>query len=180
MDLSKIELAIDKAGTGLEKYLSIMQLLNNVDVSKDMEFQKRYNGFYRMRQRKAEFYEEYFNYLESNKNNRVSFKEVLTHFYNKFSRIEASFSSKLAATIDTRLPVWDTFVLQNLGLKKPPQYCKDRLKRTIELYADIQQWYSDFMATSEGKNIIEMFNRKYPGIVVSDIKKVDFVLWQMR
>lgn len=104
----------------------------------------------------------------------------MTHFYNKFGRIEASFSSKLAATIDTKLPVWDTFVLQNLGLKKPPQYCKDRLKKTIDLYADIQQWYSDFMTTSDGKYIITIFNKKYPGIAVSDIKKVDLVLWQIR
>lgn len=76
MDLSKVELAIEKAGTGLEKYLYIMSMLNHVDVSRDLEFRTKYNGFYRMRQRKAEFYKEYFKYLESNKNKRLSFNEV--------------------------------------------------------------------------------------------------------
>jgi len=180
VDISKAELAIEKAGVGLQKYLNIMSMLNNVDVSEDLEFQTKYNGFYRMRQRKAEFYEEYYNYLEANKSKRVSFDEVLTHFYNKFNRIEASFCSKLAATIDTNLPIWDVFVPQKLGLKKLPQYCKDRLEKTIGLYTNMQKWYSNFMATGDGKNIIAMFNRKYPDVAVSDIKKVDLALWQMR
>ncbi len=180
MDLSKAELATENINPGLEKYLVIMDCLHSTDVSEDVAFQKKFNGFYRMRQRKPEFYEEYFNYLESNKNLKVSFDEALTHFYNKFDRIEASFCSKLVATIDSDLPVWDTFVLQNLGLKKPPQYSRDRLNKTINLYSKIKEWYLNFMFTDEGKYLIDLFDRKYPSVNITNVKKIDLILWQMR
>jgi hypothetical protein len=37
----------------------------------------------------------------------------------KYGKLEASFASKLLATIDPNLPVWDKHVLRNTGLKAP-------------------------------------------------------------
>ncbi|WP_366923859.1 hypothetical protein MFMK1_000775 [Metallumcola ferriviriculae] len=180
MDMAKALEAIERVEPGLEKYLQIMKLLHKVDVSKDTQFRKKYNGFYRMRQRKAEFYKEYYLYMERNKSREVTFSEVLKHFYNKFERIEASFSSKLAATINPQLPVWDTFVLQNIGFKKPAYSSKNRLEKTIDIYSRIKHWYEAFMVTADAERLIELFDNRYKDVNVSDIKKVDLVLWQMR
>ena len=88
MDFSKVNDALNKVEPGLSKYLYIMDKLHRTDVSSDLEFQKRFNGFYRMRQRKPEFYEEYYLFMEKNKNNDVSFEIVLEYLYKLFQRVE--------------------------------------------------------------------------------------------
>jgi len=76
---------------------------------------------------------------------------VLDYFWQQSHRIEASFSSKLVATINPELPVWDKEVLRNLKLKKPLPTDKDRLNKTKELYAAIKDWYANQLKTEEGK-----------------------------
>lgn len=51
-----IQEAIIKASVGINKYLKIMQMINNVNVLEDKEFQRLFNGFYRIRQRPSSFY----------------------------------------------------------------------------------------------------------------------------
>ncbi|MDK2919754.1 MAG: hypothetical protein PWQ37_2487 [Candidatus Petromonas sp.] len=180
MDLSKVELALDNIDIGLKKYLTIMEIFHKVDVSKDRDFQKKYNGFYRMRQRKQEFYNEYFTFMENSKSKDITFGEVLNHFYEKFNRVEASFSSKLVATINPNLPVWDEHVLKNLNIKKPSYSCKDRINKTIQIYSEICKWYNRYLSTSESKILLDLFNKRYPNINITDVKKLDLILWQMR
>ncbi len=180
MDFEKIQNALNKVEPGMKKYLSIMSKIRETDVSKDTLFQKEYNGFYRMRQRKPEYYSDYFEFMEKYKNQDLSYKEVLKHFNDKFGRIEASFSSKLLASINPGMPVWDEFVLQNLQLKKPAQYDKNRLDKTINLYDSICNWYSEFLYTAEADKMISLFDIMYPKNNLTNVKKIDLILWQMR
>ncbi len=180
MEYEKIQNALYKVEPGMIKYSRIMSKINEIDVSKDKIFQKEYNGFYRMRQRKPEYYIDYFEFMEKHKNQDLSYEEVLKHFYDRFGRIEASFSSKLLASINPDMPVWDEFVLQNLQFKKPTQYDKDRLKKTIKLYDRICQWYNDFLNTEEADKIISLIDSMYPKNNLTKVKKIDLILWQMR
>lgn len=52
-------------------------------------------NFYKMRQRKPEYYSDYFEFMEINKDKPLLYKDVVNHFYDRFERIEASFSSEL-------------------------------------------------------------------------------------
>lgn len=181
MDLANVEIALEKIEVGLRKYIDIMDMLHKVDVSKDMGFQRRYNGFYKLRQRKPEFYKGYYEFMESNKKKDICFNETLRILYNEFGRIEISFSSKLVATINPRSPVWDEFVLKNLNLKKPNYGSPEtRINKAIEIYSKIQQWYSKFLITTEAKQWIELFDSRYPNTNITDVKKIDLILWQMR
>lgn len=180
MDVIKINESMNKIKPGLEKYLNIMDIVNKVDVSKDESFQRAFNGFYRIRQRNSDFYEKYYLFMESNKNKDISFEKTLLYFYNELGRIEASFSSKLVATINPNLPIWDSMVLKNLNLTQPHYYSKNRIQEIINLYDKIHQWYKTFVLTDEGKNIISVFDENYPNTHISDVKKIDFVLWQIR
>jgi len=164
----------------LEKYNYIMHNLRKTDVSSDKEFQKKYNGFYRMRQRQAQFYQLYYDYLEQTKNTEISFEKTLKYFDEKLSRIEASFSSKLVATIDPTKPVLDEFVLKNLGLSKPKNYSKNKIEQTIELYNQIEQTYKEFLLTNQGKDLLIEFDRFFPDSDLTDTKKLDLLLWQSR
>jgi NTP pyrophosphatase (non-canonical NTP hydrolase) len=172
--------AIKNIKNALEKYNYIMDNLRKTNVLSDVDFRKKYNGFYRMRQRKAQFYQLYYGYMEENKNTEVSFEKTLKYFDEKMSRIEASFSSKLVATIDPSKPVWDEFVLKNLGLSKPKNYSKNRIEKTIELYDKIEQTYKEFLLTDKGKDWLMEFDRLFPGTDLTDTKKLDLLLWQSR
>ena len=55
MEINLNQKAIDNISIALSKYNYIMDRLNQTNVSLDTAFQKKYNGFYRMRQRPPEY-----------------------------------------------------------------------------------------------------------------------------
>ena len=167
---------------GLIKYLEIMDMLYKVNVSEDRDFQKKYNHFYRMRQRKAEFYQLYYDYMEQMKHNNatITFEDVFSYIQEKTSRCETSFSSKLLATINPNMPVWDSFVLENLGIKKIYPSAKDKEIKIVSAYNKICQWYEKFINTEEAKLIVDTFDEIYPHTEITDTKKIDLFLWQNR
>ena len=172
-----METILDRVEIGIEKYNWIMKRVHETDVSSDADFQKAFNGFYRMRQRPASFYTSYYTYLEKNKNNQdLSFEDIVTYLYQETGSIHASFSSKLLATVNPDMPIWDKFVLQNLGLRTPYSYEKDRLQKTIQMYQKICDWYK----TGEAIKKLAVFNQQFPGTNITDVKKIDFILWSTR
>ena len=172
-----MKMILDRVQVGIDKYHRIMKRVHEVDVSTDMEFQRFFNGFYRMRQRSADFYKCYYCFLEANKcNPSLTYEEVITHLYQETGSIHASFSSKLLATVNPNMPIWDKFVLQNLGLRTPYYYEKDRLQKTIQLYQQICTWYQ----TEEATQKLQLFNELFPNVDISDVKKIDFILWATR
>ena len=172
-----MEMILDRVEIGVDKYNWIMKRVHEVDVSTDTEFQRFFNGFYRMRQRPASFYASYYSYLEHNKHNReLTFEEIVAYLYQETGSIHASFSSKLLATVNPDMPIWDKFVLQNLGLRTPYHYEKNRLQKTVQLYQRICDWYKSSEATEK----LNAFNRLFPNVDISDVKKIDFILWATR
>lgn len=172
-----MEMISDRVEIGIEKYNWIMQRVHETDVLSDAEFQKFFNGFYRIRQRPASFYASYYTYLERNKNNEnLTFQDVVTYLYQETGSIHASFSSKLLATVNPNMPIWDKFVLQNLGLCAPYSYEKDRLQKTVQLYQKIYEWYT----TEEALQKLAFFNQQFPDTNITDVKKIDFILWATR
>ncbi len=172
-----MELIADRIETGIEKYHKIMRWIHKTDVSADKEFQRLFNGYYRMRQRPASFYSCYYRFLEDNKNNPdLSFEDVLKYLYRETGSIQASFSSKLLATVRPEMPVWDKFVLQNLGLRAPYPYEQNRLEKTAAIYQRICDWYT----TEEAAKQLAAFNEKFPEANLTDTKKIDFILWGTR
>lgn len=170
---------------GMLKYKGIMDMIHNTDVSQDKEFQKKYNGFYRMRQRPKTYYELYYAYMERCKNDDgLSIDDIATYIYNQTNRCELSFSSKLLATINPNMPVWDTIVAQNhFGISytvyTPKKYAS-RLEMIIDKYHEYTRAYAEYMNSEEAKMIIRVFNQVYPDVDITDVKKVDLVLWQDR
>lgn len=172
-----------KIGEGLKKYQWIMLAFRNVDVSTNHLFKKRFNHFYRIRQRTPTFYTIFYQKLEDSKKGKCpTFGETLDYFWNRFHRIEASFSSKLVATVNPNLPVWDNEVLRNLNLKKPYYYerVEARLEKTKNLFGIIRKWYTDYLITEDGKKQLAEFDKHFPNSGITNTKKIDLILWQTR
>ena len=126
----------------------------------------------------------FFSILEREKrSDTVSFRTVLEEMLRKTKWIEASFSSKLVATVNANLPVWDQHVLDNLGLKAPSSNRDNewRLHRCVELYSSIQTWSSRAIQQDGFREWRSRFDGLLPRFRhFTDIKKLDLFLWQSR
>lgn len=129
-----------------------MKTVRLTKIDTDRDFQKSFNHFYRIRQRSNEFYELYYNYLEENKeNSKLTFEEVLKYFHEKLGRFEPSFASKILATIQPDMPIWDSFIISNLGFKAPSTTTKNRFNETVFLYEKICYFYKLIKNSENGK-----------------------------
>ena len=180
MDKEAITSAINKARKGIDQYVEIMTLFPIRDVSSDKEFQRKFNGFYRIRQRNQQFYNTYYKLMQDLKGNIVNFSDVIEYLYQASGRFEPSFSSKLIATHNPNMPIWDSIVLKNIGIKPPAFHARDRLSKIKRVYADIINWYGGYLSTDEAKLIIDIFDTLVDKPFITNLKKIDFVLWQTR
>jgi|SRR3989344_6101077 len=179
LNKQQINMAIPKVRVGLEKYLWLQNEVTKRDVSTDRDFQKRFNAFYRVRRNKG-WQKDFYELLELNKKTRVSLEEVLTSLHKKVGRVEASFASKLVATINPKKPVIDKIVFNNLGLKLPTKNTKDRNTIIVQQYEHLAKEFSGFLQTENGKYLIGQFIKNYPQSKLSEVKMLDLILWQTR
>lgn len=173
---------ITKTGNkfGFEKYAYIMQTFPTIDVSVDRYFQKKFNGFYRVR-RNIYWQNVYYTLLERCKTTPMSFEDVLYTLFKQTGRIEASFSSKLLHTVNSDMPIWDKYVLEKFGKRVTGKTKEERLQNTVRIYKEITDWYTTFLATPEAQTHIRQLNAFIPNYLwISPTKKIDFLLWQMR
>ena len=166
---------------GIDKYSTIQNIFLETDVSQDVEgFQKLFNSFYVVR-RNSEWRKQYYNIFESLKTQHepVSFEMILSKLL--FSgRIEASYSSKMLATLNPDMPIWDQYVLKNAGIA-PPSEGAGKFDSTVDVYTQLCKWYESYLKTDNAKACITHFNNTFPEYQsISDIKKIDFYLWMKR
>ena len=110
----------------------------------------------------------------------MRFPEVLATLQRTTGRCEASFASKLVATIDPNMPVIDSIVLRNLALRLPSTGFKGRLAAIQELHRRLETHFTQFLTTSTGRYLVERFREEYPTANITTIKMLDLVLWQTR
>lgn len=168
------------ASMGLDKYRFIIENVNKTDVSIDENFQRIFNGFYLVR-RNEEWRKIFYDYFEKIKRDTPTFESIVTYLYERTGNLEPSFSSKMLATILPEKPIWDRYVVQNLGIKLEGKTKQEKLQNAIRLYDEMEQWYEDFLTTEKGKECVETFDKIFPEYSwLSAVKKVDCVLWSIR
>tara|TARA_B100001123_G_scaffold431276_1_gene552524 strand:- start:720 stop:1289 length:570 start_codon:yes stop_codon:yes gene_type:complete len=171
------ELKLNKA---LENYNYLQENLYKLNVSKDTHFQKIFNSYYKIIYRSSKWRSFYYKLLEENKYNEVEFSHLLKKMYIQTGNYEASFISKLVASIDTNYPVIDKYVLRSLDLKLPYSFEKDREYKIISIYKNIQRKIELFSISELGKYLILNFKLYFPEIDISETKMIDLILWQNR
>jgi len=165
---------------GLDQYRYIMEHVNIVDVSINKDFQRIFNGFYIVR-RNEEWRKCYYEYFEKIKKETPTFASVLIHLYECTGNIEPSFSSKMIASIFPEKPIWDRYVVQNLGIQLHGASKQEKIRNAISLYEKIEKWYDEFLQTEKALECIEVFDRLLPDYKwLSSIKKIDCILWSIR
>ena len=176
--LHKPELA-----AGLEKYKYIMDRLQKTDVSNDEEFQRVFRDFYQMRRFYSDdFAKHYFILMEQLKTARdISFRMAIERIKHIQGSFEMSFSSKLVHTINPRHPIWDSIVTnRHFEIKAPYASVKDRENACCQQYKMYEDQFYNYLSTVEAQTLIRMFDKRFPDNGISDVKKIDFILWQDR
>ena len=118
--------------------------------------------------------------MEKSKRDGISFDRALADLFNRTGRLEASFASKLVATIDPNQPVIDSVVLRRFGLRLPYHSAPDRLQRVIRVYEQLSDGYARLMGLPIGVMMRERFASAFPGKEITELKKIDLILWQVR
>lgn len=160
---------------GLDRYAFIIR---GNPLSPD--YQKIFNGYYRVR-RNEEWRANYYSLFRKAQKESYSFEQIIRELYYLTGNVEASFSSKMLATIDASKPIWDQYVLNNLNLVLTGKSPVEKLQCATALYREIEKWYVDYLKTSEARKNIGFFDRMLPNYSwVSDTKKIDCLLWSKR
>ena len=144
-------------------------------------YRRVFNRFYKVRM-KNEWQTRYLYplFFRCAEENNANFGGILDALSKQTNQLQASFASKLAATIDPRLPVIDKNVLSYLDQKLPSSHIEfeDRIAVVVELHKNMQLEFNRFLETSTGKYLVEKFTGAYPKAKISTMKMLDFVLWQ--
>lgn len=171
----------------LKAYTSILDTVRQDPFVATAEFRTIFNGFFRLRQRPAAWYEQYYKLMEEQKSANRSFKNLLLLLAPVNGTIEVSFASKLLAAVDPSLPIWDRYVLQNLGLLKRWEKMTGkenalRIDEACRIYQEIKAWYETFVCSEDGKKCIAAFDAALPRYKdkLTAVKKIDYLLWSKR
>lgn len=171
----------------LQSYLKIMELIKSPTFRADDDFRKAFNRFYKIRQKPQIWYDRYYELLEEQRHSKRTYKELLELMYEANNSIEVSFISKLIATYEPDKPIWDKYVLINLGMsanwERARAFPRDtRIEIAIKIYSIIKQWYTEFIPSSQGQACIAEFDRLLPHYKtqLTPVKKIDYLLWSKR
>lgn len=169
---------LERRRKDLERYRFLMAAVGTRDVSSCGEFQRVFNGLYMVR-RNSVWRASFYGLLEAYKSTPATYDQVLGDIHRATGRVEASFASKLLATLDPAQPIYDSIVRQQLGLPLRRESLGARIVLLCEDFASIQQTYQ---ATMEGAGFAQLrtgFDERFPEYAgFSDTKKLDFMIWQ--
>ena len=179
MDISR---SINKLKTrykDIEKYAEIMTKIRATDISKDEDLQRMFNAFCRVR-RNAAWRKEFYDLFEACKTKKdLTFEIILREMFKRTGRIEASFSSKMLATLNPQMPIWDSIVISKLGYKPKMEGDKEkRIVEAVQIYDEMVDRYNAFLEKDISKEFLTAFDKAFPEFrEMSDVKKIDFILW---
>jgi hypothetical protein len=177
---TQIDAALPKVAKGLQQYLWLQsKVAGHHDFHSDTEFRRKYNHFYRIR-RAYIWQNTFYGLMARAKKEHLQFQVVLDALRESTGRVEASFASKLIATINPSLPVIDSVVLKNLGMRLPNATESDRILKVCKIHKRLSEIFKDFLQSDNGKYLVDEFRKKYPNANITDTKMLDLVLWQTR
>ena len=178
---AQVDIALPKVQEGLEKYLWLQtQIANRLGAWDDMTFRSKFKNFYGTRFNTEDWHNAFFGLMGRASTEQLEFHEVLDLLLEATGRYEASFASKLMATLNPSLPVIDRFILSNLGLRLPHFGAANRVSRIVKIYKTLGACFDAFLATEDGRYLVDKFRSMYPTAAITEVKMVDLVLWQTR
>ncbi|MET3527179.1 hypothetical protein [Phenylobacterium koreense] len=145
---------------------------------------RRFNAYYGVRRNvawRASFYERF----EAAKNGPAGsidlFADIVRSLSAETGRVEASFVSKLVATIDPEYPIIDSVVRKWLGsLTETPPF-KGGVDVVTAYYVWLTKFMREIVRTPEAQAWSKAFEATFPLLPgeqpISQMKQIDFLIW---
>lgn len=168
----------------LADYDWLQERLQETNVAEDSDYQRRFGTFFVFRGVTESWRASYFRILEREKGkSSVIFCEVLMELPVVNNRVEFSFTSKLVATVNPYMPVYDRFVaicLAAYGLDLGVDGDRDeRLRQVILNYVRLVEATGALVRDNRFQILEESFDEAFPRFQhFTAIKKLDLFLWQ--
>ena len=180
IDVTEAKAALLTVRRRVEQYAWLLHALESRDISEDRHFRRAWLNHFKLRDKDREFCRFCTRWLEAHKGRRVSFEQALLDLYYRFGVLDPASASKLAATIDPGLPVWDAQILGSLGIR-PYALEKSgrRVEKTLEAYEKLELWYRRYLSSRDGRMAVQVFDEIYPGTGFDPVKKADFTIWSI-
>ncbi|GAB3745665.1 hypothetical protein [Spirosoma pomorum] len=169
----------------VERYRQTIDGLVSCNVATDQAYRRNFIRFYQMRLPRAKAYDDYFDILERLKGQQdIDTTEVLAvvleELQIKTGRIESSFASKLIATLNPNLPVVDSIVLSNMGIRLPAYNASARKEKVIAIYRELTTRLNQMIQDKRFIGLKTRFVLAYPDYSFTDLKILDLLIWQLR
>ncbi|QIO36061.1 hypothetical protein [Bradyrhizobium sp. 1(2017)] len=164
----------------LAQYDRLQKTLHTTDVSVDSAYQRDFADFYKLRGPQT-FRQSYFALLNVEKTESDSdFLRVLQAILDSCNQVHASFASKLLATVNANLPVYDSEVLKRLRLSNyAGGSVAARMKRGTERYQAICRFHKLAKEEPLFSVLIAEFDTAFSEFAhFTGAKKLDLILWQ--
>ncbi|MDR7117383.1 hypothetical protein [Caulobacter sp. BE254] len=149
-----------------------------------IEFQRRFNGFYGVRRNadwRGQFYDLFEAARTSEQTHQVLFETVLLDLYAKTGRVEASFVSKLVATLRPEAPIIDSIVSKFMAKRLPKPVLRRAPDSAAAYYKALDEILRRMQATAEARSWSQWFDQTFPtptgGLAIGPMKKLDFLIW---
>jgi hypothetical protein len=164
----------------VERLMRVLEIREKPGLASDRDYQKNYNGYYKLIRRKQSFYEAYYAVLENAASAAAppSLSLVLQELYKKTGERHLSFGSKLCATLDDTAVIFDKYVasffkVPNSGLPR-----QNWLPKALDRYERIKQGIHDFTRHEEWPGIRSEFDLMFPQAKhLPDVRVADLVVW---
>lgn len=165
----------------MSTYCWLQGQLYKRNVATDLEYRRKFAGYYRMRFVSQEYREAFFNLFEKLKNEQTpSFREASFALYEIDQKHEFSFISKMLHTINPHKPIFDSQVCEVLHLQRYYQASLEAKLRQDELaLARIANSYAEMTASERIQEMLARMDSLTPGCQITVEKKCDFILWAL-
>lgn len=171
----------------IEEACGLYAYRKTLDLTKigTKDYQENYANYYRMSRMDENWRTAYFRYMQKQVvNSDITFEEILTQISsvphkrdnNSRKTIDASFASKMLATLNSNYPIWDSHVAKVVGIRYQTRTVKDY----VEIYNELTENIHAFLQTTNGAMCVEEFDKMFPNFTdISPVKKIDLYLWKM-
>ena len=168
-------------GKMMETYRWLQEQLHQRNVSTDLEYRRKFSGYYRMRFVSQEYRDAFFCLFEKIKNEQApSFRTVSYSLYEIDRKHEFSFISKMLHTIDPHRPIYDSQVCEVLRLQHYPRPSfEEKLQQDEKALARISAAYEEMASSEQIQKMLLEMDAFTQGYRMSDEKKYDFILWAL-
>jgi len=164
----------------VEKVLALMEVRTNPALATDSDYQRTFNGYYKMGRKKGAYYLHFFSMLReaAYAPSPPSLKTTLQNLYAHTGERHLSFGTKMLATITDDVVIFDRNVADHFGVPSTPLPPPDWLSEALRRYEEIRRGIQAFTQTPEWQQMRALFDHKFPEAAhLSEIRKADLIIW---